>query len=301
MINTNILKILESNFQDPSYSIIISKFEQPEHCNKDKLKIYVQQFNPNLEKIIENKETIIEELKSLLESNNIEIPDTYELKINSCIQKTLNIESMLDYNKSDGLYISKLTGTLDNDIDLNLLNRYVEANIENKRVTIVNNDVPNYFNRSKFKIKNNKLVVSIPKKVDTLTLKITDRSTNNTTTYNENNIVNNVISANINLNKQYDFTIRYTLKETPVLQSIESVVTQLSSTIEIEFENKYSEIPAIIPTIDEDHKVYSSYSTEFETDGEGYTGVTINFRGLKRQKQYGDINITIVGKVIKEE
>ena len=48
MINPNILKSLESNFQDTSYSVIISKFEQPEFCNKDQLKIYMEQFKPEL-------------------------------------------------------------------------------------------------------------------------------------------------------------------------------------------------------------------------------------------------------------
>ena len=84
MINPNILKSLESNFQDPSYSVIISKFEQPEFCNKDQLKIYMEQFSPNLEHIIENNLNVIERLKSLLTENNIEIPnDIYVSNINN--------------------------------------------------------------------------------------------------------------------------------------------------------------------------------------------------------------------------
>ena len=74
MINTNILNILESNFQDPSYSVVISKFEQPEFCNKDQLKIYMQQFTPNLETIIENNKNNIDRLKQILKENNIPIP-----------------------------------------------------------------------------------------------------------------------------------------------------------------------------------------------------------------------------------
>ena len=63
MIDSNILKSLESSFEDPSYSVVISHFDQPSFCNKGKVEISLQQFSPNLEKIIENKENYIEELK----------------------------------------------------------------------------------------------------------------------------------------------------------------------------------------------------------------------------------------------
>ena len=102
MINQNILNILKSSFQDPSYSVIITDFQQPEFCNKNQLQMIVQQFNPNLEKIIENNERVIEELKKILEENDIEVPESlYALKINSCIEKTFTINSELGFNKKD--------------------------------------------------------------------------------------------------------------------------------------------------------------------------------------------------------
>lgn len=297
MINTNILKILESNFQEPSYSIIVSKFEQPEYCNKDKLKIYLQQFNPNLEKIIESQQNIIDKLKLLLIENNIDIPNLQEPQINSCIQKTLSIESSLDYNKTDGLYISKLNGTLDNDTDVELTNRYLSGEIKNRQVKTLVNDVPNYFNRSKFKIKDNKLIVSIPKKVESFVFKLTETTSENIITYTENNIEDNRLSINIDTEKTYTFTLSYSLYEELTTQSIESIVTPLSNKIEIEFENIYYEIPGVILTIDKDKKVYTTYNTTFIMDENNYySGVIVELNGLKKQKQYPDINITIIGK-----
>lgn len=300
MINTNILKILESNSQDPNYSIVISKFEQPTHCNKDRLKIYVQQFNPNLENIIEHNENVINNLKQLLNDNNIDIPDSsefYVAKINSCIQKTLNIESGLDYNTSDGLYVSKLTGTLDNDINMNPTNRYVEGTIENRIINIIENDVPNYFSRNKFKIRESSFIISIPKKIQSFTMKLKELDSGNIVSYNEGNATNNSLNITIDPTKQYNFTIRYNLYESITSQSIETVVTPLTYNINIEFENTYYEIPAIILTMDKDQKVYSSYSTKFTKDvNDHYTGVQIEINGLKKQKQYGDLNITIIGK-----
>ena len=122
MINPEILKILETNFQDPSYSIVISNFNQEEFCNKDKLEISVQQFSPNLEKIIENKENVINELKGILLSNGISIPrNLYELKINSCVEKVFTIESFLDSDENQ-LFFSRLTGNLNNDKPKKLIN-----------------------------------------------------------------------------------------------------------------------------------------------------------------------------------
>ena len=70
----------------------------------------------------------------------------------------------------------------------------------------------------------------------------------------------------------------------------------MKNEINIDFSYKYNELPAIILTIDEDKKVYSSYTTKFTTDINNlYNGVTIKFKGLKKQKEYGDINITILG------
>ncbi|MBR6515608.1 MAG: hypothetical protein IKT40_02000 [Bacilli bacterium] len=296
MISTKILKSLESNFQDPSYSIIISSFEQPEFCNKDQIKVYMQQFNPSLEKIIENKENIIDELKTILETNNITIPDMYELKINSCIQKTLTIDSILEYNTKDGLLISGLTGSLENDIEQNITSRYVKGKIQDKRVILTENDTPNYLNRTRFRIKGNRLIMSIPKKISTLNLTLIDQNTQQTTNYTEANITDNNINIDIDLTHTYSFEIRYQIYNSLLTQNIESIVTPLKKNIEIQFEKKYKKIPSVIPTINEDDKVYTSYITDFVIDENNYyTGVNITFKSLKRQKEYGDINITIIG------
>lgn len=299
MIDPRILKSLESSIQDPSYSVIISSFDQPEFCNKDKLEIFLKQYNPNLEEVIENKENIIEELKSLLKENNIDIPDLYELKINSCILKTLSIESLLDYNKKDSLFISGLTGTLNNDIDEGVTSRHVKGEIDGRKVILLENDVPNYFYKTRFRIKGEKFIISIPKKIEALDIKIEEQNSGNSTNsnYTELDIVEGKIEVNIDTSSSYLFDIRYTVKQSLALQNIESIVTPLSSSIEIEFENKYKEIPSIILTIDEDKKVYQSYTTNFSLDENGlYSGVLISLKGLKRQKNYGDINITIIGK-----
>lgn len=314
MINPNILKSLESNFQDPSYSVIISKFEQPEFCNKDQLKIYMEQFSPNLEHIIENNLNVIERLKSLLTENNIEIPnDIYVSSINNCIQKTFIVDSMLNYNTKDGMYISQLNGTIENDIELNTTSRLVKGTISNQKVILTQNDVPNNFNRSKFKIKDNKLIINIPKKIETISIALTKTCKSNecyddnnnlitncqdgTETFTEENINNNQIIIPLNLCQYtYSFALSYTIKNSILSHNIESITTPLKNKIDIDFSYKYNELPAIILTIDEDKKIYSSYTTKFTTDiNNFYNGVTIEFKGLKKQKKYGDINITILG------
>lgn len=319
MINTNILNILESNFQDPGYSVIISKFEQPEFCNKDQLKIYMQQFTPNLETIIETNQNNIDRLKKILKNNNIPIPDDlYVSEINSCIQKTFIIDSALNYNKKDSMYISQLNGTLENDIDKDLTHRMVRGKIENSRVVITENDVPNYLNRSKFKIKDNNLIITFPKKIKTADIQIIKTNThaddcedneNNIDevtehiTYTANNSNSNIINIPLNLCRwKYQFSLSYQLKENFVFQKIESITTPLKHTIDINFSHVYNNVPGIILTIDEDKKVYSSYLTKFiKNEDNCYTGVSIQFKGLKRQKEYGDINITIIGAQKQED
>ena len=220
----------------------------------------------------------------------------YELKINSCIQKILTIDSILEYNTKDGLLISGLTGSLENDIEQNITSRYVEGEIQDKRVILTVNDTPNYLNRTKFRIKGNKLIISIPKKISTLNLELIDQNTQQTINYTEANIINNNINIDIDLTHTYSFKIRYQIYNSLLTQNIESIVTPLKKNIEIQFGKKYKKIPSVIPTINEDDKVYTSYITDFVIDENNcYTGVKITFKNLKRQKEYGNINITIIG------
>lgn len=295
MINPEILKILETNFQDPSYSIVISNFNQEEFCNKDRLEISVQQFSPNLEKIIENKEGVIKQLKDLLTTNGINIPrNLYELKINSCIEKTLNIESFLDSDENQ-LFFSRLTGNLNNDKHNNLTNRTVKGTIKNKKITITLSDNPNYI-ANKIRLKGNQLILGIPKNIDTFEMSLKNNTTNATAHITQNNIENDKITRTIHTDNTYTFEISYTIKDSIMLQDIESIVTPLTEEIEIGFQNTYTKTPAVIVTIDENNKVYSSYETTFKKNKKKeFTGVTVKFNKIKKQKKYGDVNITIIG------
>ena len=318
MIDKDILKILETNFEDPSYSVVVTKFEQPDFCNKDQVQISVQQFSPNLEKIIENNQQVIRGLSRLLKENSIEIPDyLYEMDIGSCIEKTLTIESVLRFNQADQTFISGLDGYMNNDVDKKLRQRLVSGNIKKRRITIDKKDNPNIFNKAKFRIKENNFVISIPKKIKTLELLLETKCLQDTIdvdgesvpcvedsqVFTEADIVDNTITIPVNFNDYYyKFNLSYTINDSLLLQDIESIVTKLKKEIKIEFNNLYIDIPAIITTIDTDDKVYNSYSTKFETNEDNYyENVTITFNGLKRQKEYGDINITIIGTKAKSE
>lgn len=329
MINTNILKILESTLEDPSYSVIISKFNQTEFCNKDRLEMTVKQYNPNLEEIIENKMNIIDELKSLLTENNIEIPDLYEFNINSCVNRTLIIDSVVDVNKNDSLFISRLTGSIANDIEDDLPSKKVKLSNKKGSLEIIEKDNPNLFNRLKFRKNNNDLIISISKKIETITIKDEQIDKNNenvieTLNYSiadmednkitipfldkinayettiipaeneedEDEVVQELISST---DIYHNLSISYTLKNNLVNQKIESITTPFESVIELEFVNSYKNLPGVIITTDEDKKKFSSYTTQFtQNENNEYIGVKINFKNVKRSKEYSDVNITII-------
>lgn len=329
MINTNILKILESTLEDPSYSVIISNFNQTEFCNKDRLEMTVKQYNPNLEEIIENKMNIIDELKSLLTENNIEIPDLYEFNINSCVNRTLIIDSVVDVNKNDSLFISRLTGSITNDIEDDLPSKKVKLSNKKGSLEIIEKDNPNLFNRLKFRKNNNDLIISISKKIETITIKDEQIDKNNeniveTLNYSiadmednkitipfldklnvyettiipaeneedEDEVVQELISST---DIYHNLSISYTLKNNLVNQKIESITTPFESVIELEFVNSYKNLPGVIITTDEDKKKFSSYTTQFtQNENNEYIGVKINFKNVKRSKEYSDVNITII-------
>lgn len=293
MINQNILNILKSNFQDPSYSVVITDFKQPEFCNKDQLQIIIQQFNPNLEKVIENNERVIEELHKILKNNGISVPESlYALKINSCVEKVLTINSELDFNQNDSLFISKLSGTIESEQEKGIRSPTVEGKIKNKKIIIEKKDIPNYLNSSKFRIKENFLYITVPKKIKNVELLINDSLISSTIDHK-----NQIIVPINNPDDETTFKISYTLYDDLTSQKIESIVTELQKEIELSFNNKYKKIPAIILTIDKDNQVYSNHSLKFtQDDNLNYTGVKILFENIKRKKNYGDINITIIGE-----
>ena len=349
MINPNILKVLESTLQDPSYSVMITKFQQVDsYCNKDKLIITTEQVNPNVFKLIENKENIIELLTQTLVDNNIEIPDFNEIFVNTITEKQLSIESLLDYDINTSMFISALTGDLNNEKNKNLTSPFVKGTIINGQTEFVDKDYPNYFNQNRFKVKNNSLIITVPKKVETIEFKITqytkpslmlfiekniiqknedvsfrakllnasgkpiqgqeidfctdvDIATDEVikTIYTEADMENNKITIPIHKEYNYTFDLSYTLKNDITTKSIESITTPLEPKIDVEFSNIYSSLPAIIPTIDEDNKIYSSYTLSFDTNEDNhYTGVSITFKNFKKTKTRGDINITVIGDKI---
>ena len=330
MINTNILKILESTLEDPSYSVVISKFNQTEFCNKDRLEMTVKQYNPNLEEIIENKMNIIDKLKSLLTENNIEIPDLYEeFNINSCVNRTLVIDSVVDVNKNDSLFISRLTGSITNDIEDEIPSKKVKLSNKKGSLEITEKDSPNLFNRLKFRKNDDNLIISIPKKINTITIKdeqINRSSGNIIETFNysiedmednkiiipfgdkiniyetitipaeneeeEDEVVQNLVES---IGIYHNVSISYTLKNNLVNQKVESITAPFNKTIELEFTNLYKNLPGIIITVDEDKKKFSGYETRFsQNENNQYNGVKINFKNVKRSKEYSDINITVI-------
>ena len=307
MIDENILKSLESNIKDPSYSVIISKFEQPEFCNKDRLKITLQQYNPNLEQIIENKENIISEPKSILQSNGISIPNSVESEIfvNSCIEKTLTIDSVLDTDKDNAFFVSRLTGSLSNEENQPIRSSTLLLKLDKDGISFIEKDYPNYFNKTKFRIKNNNLYISIPKKINTLTYysERINQNGNVVGTYQttESNIVNGQLPLTINSdvlngNQYYNIKITYTLKEDLTTQKIESITVPFEKEIKLSFNNSYSNVPGVIVTVDEDKKPFSNYIVDFNrNENQKIIGCTITFKNVKRTKKYDDINITIIG------
>lgn len=331
MISTNILKILESTLEDPSYSVIISKFNQTEFCNKDRLEMTVKQYSPNLEDIIENKENIIDRLKSLLSENNIDIPNDFyeEFNINSCINRTLVIDSVTDVNKTDSLFISRLTGSLTNDIEDELPSKKVKLTTIKGILDFTEKDNPNLFPKTKFRMKDNNLIINISKKIDSISIKDEQINKNNgdvvaTLNYTIDDVVDDKItipfskevtlstttedseeseeqneesetSTEDKIKIYHNLSISYSLKNNLSSQKIESITTPFQKEIELSFNNIYEKIPGIIITVDEDKKQFSGYSTTFkQNENNFYNGVKIKFQNVKRSKEYDDINITII-------
>ena len=169
MISPNILNILKSTYEDPSYSVIITGYEQEEDCNKDKTTLIVEQVNPNLYQIIENKEKIIEQLRNTLKENNIEIPASNELFVNNIVQRRFTIESGLDFDINTSMFTSKLIGSLSSENNINVRKFSLCGQIISPYAfKIVDPDNPNLFNKSKFRIRNNNLIIDIPNKIQTI-------------------------------------------------------------------------------------------------------------------------------------
>ncbi len=166
MIDPRILNILKSNSLDPSYSILIEDFYQPEFCNKEELEITVHQINPSFFDIINKKDIIIDTLKNLLTENNIEIPNQNDLSINNIVSKTFTIGSTLNYNQSEGLFVSGLTGYISSEVNQEIPSQSIEGQFKNKRLIFTNKDYPRVFTEDKFKINKDQIIISIPNDIE---------------------------------------------------------------------------------------------------------------------------------------
>lgn len=317
MISPNILKILKSTHEDPSYSVIITGYDQQESCDRDKTTLIVEQVNPNLYDIIENKEQVIDVLKKTLRDNNIEIPNNLgELSINNIVQRSFSIESGLDFDVNTSMFTSKLTGNLSNEVNIEPRKFSLCAQINSLySFKITNPDNPVLFNRSKFKIRNNNLIIDIPNKVATVNVEIDQYPQGLATlpdpcsfesnpnivsrrTFDETNIQNKQLIIPLTGNK-HNIRLSYTLKPNLTNQYIESITTPLNRSIYVQFNYAYKTLPAVILTIDKDKQTYSSYDLSFNIDEDGnYTGVTIAFKNFRSSKISRDINIVIIGDEI---
>lgn len=385
MIDSNILNSLKSNLQDPSYSTIITDFIQPEHCNKDELQIIVEQINPNLFDVIANQNDIINTLKDVITSNNLSLPDLYQITPNTVVSKTLQIESIMDYDTSSSMFISGLIGQVTNENEKQVPSTNINGKIYYNRMHITKPDSPQYLNFSKFNVKKKSITINVPDIIQDINVTLQHDDINvqyeneNTTivfgeyTYtkiidkkivielesicadlfekynvndeitanselieeyasqkinkneseltteeqninaeldsqieelhalnesleNKNAAIRNAINKlNFGSNDTFNLSINYHTQPDITEQHIESIVTELSTTIDIDFEYEYETLPAVILTVDERKKIYSSYALEFKQEGGKYVGVVVYLKNLKRSNQQNDINITIIG------
>ena len=316
MISPNILKMLQSTHNDPSYSVMITGYDQVQDCNKDRTTLIVEQASPNLYEIIENKEKIIEQLKNTLKSHNIPIPAHNEIFVNNIVKRNFSIESSLDFDVNTSMFTSKLIGDLTNETTENPRKTSLCLQILNNfSIKITDPDNPVLFNRTKFKIRDHYFFVTIPDKIETISITIDEYRQNQATlpnpcltasnssivtrrTYTENNKQDGYIKIPINTGK-YNIRISYTLRNSLTNQYMESVTTQLGKSININFTNAYKTLPAIILTIDKEKQNFSSYNLSFHyDDNNNYVGVTIIFKNYKTSKLNRDINVLIIGEEI---
>ena len=236
MIDPRILNILKSNQLDPSYSILINSFYQPEFCNKDELQIVVQQVNPNVFDIIDKKDIIITSLKTLLEENDIPIPDLNDLSINNITRKTLTIDSILNYDNSSNMFTSGLIGNISAESNENIPSQQLQGEILNKRIKFSTKDYPNVLaNNNQFLIQTNQIIIDIPNNITAIDVKVSHD--NLTASYNEYNIIipfkplhfNEIINNKIVIDIE---DIRQALIPQNIIEDLENNINTITEEIE---------------------------------------------------------------------
>lgn len=297
MIDQRVLNSLISTFDDPSFSVFIKDFQQNNECNKDEIIISLEQVTPNLFKLLQTKEFIIDELIDLLTINNITIPNTIiernNQHINNVVEKQLIFDSSIAIN-DDKSVKSEINGYVDILGYGDIYNYIVEGTIKNGIVNVLYPGRPVYIPIDRIKVRKNELKITIPDNIKDIVVKIDDTVITHT-------ISENVISVPFNnLNQgNHTFNISYAIKPDITNQNIEVIVTPIAKTIEIEFQKPHTNIPAIILTVDQkDTNLYSKYITDFVIDEETgkYTGVNLEFKSLRRKASYPNVNICILGE-----
>lgn len=297
MIDERMLKSIISNFNDPSFSVFITNFTQDNECNKDTMIIDLEQVTPNLYKVVQTKEYIIDQLIELLKDNDIDIPedilDRNKEHINSVVDKKLIFDSNIALNH-DKTFRSEINGYVDILGYGKAPTQSILGTIKNRLLEITKKDHPIYIPLDRFKVRDNVLYITVPNNIEDIAIKIDGRNKNYT---KEENLIT-VPCENIHKG-EHVFRIDYLLNHDITNQNIEVLITPLEKEIEIEFTEPHSYIPAVVLTVDKkDLNLYSDYYTEFIKDEETgkYTGLKLMFKNLRRKSSYPEINICILGE-----
>lgn len=298
MIDERVLKSIISTFDDPSFSVFITDISENNECNKDEIIISLEQVTPNLYKLLQTKEYIIDELINLLKTKNITIPNSIlnrnKEHIGNIVNKTIVMDSNLAIGEDKNVK-SEINGYVDIIGYGETPSQEVQGKIQNGIVEITAKGRPVYLPIDRFKVRANYLYVQLPTNLKDFIVKIDNNVVNHQIT--DDNILK-VQKTNIHLGS-HTFNIQYIIDSDITNQNIEAIVTPISKKIEIEFNTPHQNIPSIILTVDKkDTNLYSTYTTSFDYDEENqqYTGVTLEFKNLRRKASYPNINICILGE-----
>lgn len=297
MIDERVLNSIISTFNDPSFSVFIKDISQNNECNKDEIIVSLEQVTPNLYKLLQTKEYVIDQLINLLKTNSISIPSSITNRnkehINTIVEKKMILDSNLAIN-DDKTMRSEINGYVDILGYGQVPIQKVTGKIRSRLVEIKEKGIPVYIPIDRFKVRDNVLYITIPNDIKDVVVKIDKQNKQ----YTRNGNVLTVPSNGIHQGN-HTFSVEYVIKNDITTQNIEVIVTPIAKEVEIDFTEPHKEIPAIILTVDKkDMNLYTSYTTEFiyDKDIKKYTGVKIAFKNLRRKASYPKVNICILGE-----
>lgn len=262
MIDPNILNVLKSNQDDPSYSIIIKSFNQPEFCNREELQMTILQVNPNVFEIIQNKTNIIESLKELLTDNDIEIPNQYELSINNIVQKTFTVNSVLNFDQIANTFTSGLTGRISAETNQNIPSQSTQGEIKARRIIFTTKDYPNVLDEDHFILNKNNITIKLDEDIQNITVTLTHA--NLVASYDSHSeliefkpfVTNTIVDGEVNINIT---DVRNAVMPTNIISSLttsisdkENTIIELNNSLEEATEEEKEEIEAEIATLETD-------------------------------------------------